>query len=238
MAQNKQDFYEDHSQNIGPKLNKLRAAVLGANDGIVSVAGLVVGVAGATDSKLVILTAGLAGLVAGAISMAAGEYVSVSSQRDTEQALLEQEKHELKNYPKDELNELVKLYQDKGLSQATAKKVASELTDRDVFMAHADAEHSIDPGELINPWHAAMASTAAFLAGAAIPLVAITLPPADIRVPIAFVSVVVALIITGMLSAKVGKAPVLPAIARVVSGGLIAMIITFSIGSLLGASNI
>lgn len=238
MAQNKQDFYEDHSQNIGPKLNKLRAAVLGANDGIVSVAGLVVGVAGATDSKLVILTAGLAGLVAGAISMAAGEYVSVSSQRDTEQALLDQEKHELKNYPKDEFHELVKLYQDKGLTQATAKKVASELTERDVFMAHADVEHSIDPHELVNPWHAAAASTAAFLAGAAIPLIAITAPPANIRIPIAFVSVVMALIITGVLSAKVGKAPVLPAIARVVSGGLVAMVITFSIGSLLGASNI
>lgn len=236
--QNKHDLYEDHSQNIGPKLNKLRAAVLGANDGIVSVSGLVVGVAGATDSKLVILTAGLAGLVAGAISMAAGEYVSVSSQRDTEQALLDQEKHELKNYPKDELHELVKLYQAKGLSQATAKKVASELTERDVFMAHADAEHSIDPDELVNPWHAAAASSAAFLAGAAIPLIAITVPPASIRIPVSFVSVVVALMITGTLSAKVGKAPVLPAIARVVSGGLIAMIITFSIGSLLGASNI
>ncbi|MBI2588792.1 VIT family protein [Candidatus Saccharibacteria bacterium] len=238
MTQNKHELYEDHSQNIGPKLNKLRAAVLGANDGIVSISGLVVGVAGATDSKVVILTAGLAGLIAGAISMAAGEYVSVSSQRDTERALLHQEKFELKNYPKDELHELVKLYQDKGLTQATAKKVASELTDRDVFMAHADAEHSIDPDELVNPWQAAIASTASFLAGAAVPLIAITVPPANMRIPIAFTSVVMALIITGTLSAKVGKAPVLPAIARVVSGGLIAMIITFSIGSLLGASNI
>ncbi|MBI2592005.1 VIT family protein [Candidatus Saccharibacteria bacterium] len=223
---------------MGPKLNKLRAAVLGANNGIVSISGLVVGVAGATDSKVVILTAGVAGLIAGGISMAAGEYVSVSSQRDTERALLHQEKFELKNYPKGEFHELVKLYQDKGLTQATANKVASELTDRDVFMAHADAEHSIDPDELVNPCQAAIASTASFLAGAAIPLIAITGPPANMRIPIAFVSAVIALILTGTLSAKVGKAPVLPAIARVVSGGLIAMVITFSIGSLLGASNI
>src|SRR3989344_733598 len=131
---------EAQGNNSGSKLNWLRASVLGANDGIVSIAGLVLGVAGATSSQSVILTAGIAGIVAGAISMAAGEYVSVSSSRDTEKALLKKEKHELLDYPKEEVEELVGIYKRKGLSEKTAKIVVKELTEKDAFVAHAEAE--------------------------------------------------------------------------------------------------
>jgi VIT1/CCC1 family predicted Fe2+/Mn2+ transporter len=135
------------------KLNWLRAAVLGANDGIVSIAGLVVGVAGANSSPAVIFTAGLAGVIAGAISMAAGEYVSVSSSRDTEQAMLEKERYELMHHPQEELEELALIYEKKGLSQKTAVLVAKELTEHDPIAAHFDAELGIDPnhGMLLLP---------------------------------------------------------------------------------------
>ena len=210
---------EEHSTNTGSKLNWLRASVLGANDGIVSIAGLVLGVAGATDSQTIIFTAGMAGIIAGAISMAAGEYVSVSSSRDTEKALLKKEKYELQHYPKQELEELVQIYEQKGLSRKTAETVAKELTDKDPYAAHIDAELGIDPDNLTNPWHAAFASAASFLAGAAIPLIAIIIPPASLRIPIAFLSVIVALALTGTISAKVGNANMGRAIIRVVSGG-------------------
>jgi VIT1/CCC1 family predicted Fe2+/Mn2+ transporter len=222
---------EPHIGGTGSRMNWLRAAVLGANDGIVSIAGLVVGVAGATSSRSVIFTAGLAGVIAGALSMAAGEYVSVSSQRDTEEALLTKERLELANSPEQELEELVALYEAKGLTRGTARQVASELTSRDAFAAHADAELHLNAEELTNPWHAAIASALAFLAGAMIPLVAIMLPPAEMRVPVAFISVVFALAITGALSAKVGGANMLRAATRVVIGGALAMLITYVVGS-------
>src|SRR3989338_2109415 len=155
--------HEMHARKSGAKLNWLRAAVLGSNDGIVSVASIVVGVAGASDSSGFILTAGVAGLVAGALSMAVGEYVSVSTQRDTEKALLEKERLELLNEPEEELDELASLYEAKGLSKATARTTAQELTAHDAFSAHVDAELHIDPNALTNPWHAAVASGASFL---------------------------------------------------------------------------
>lgn len=220
------------------KLNWLRASVLGANDGIVSIAGLVLGVAGATDSSTVIATAGVAGIIAGAISMAAGEYVSVSSSRDTERALLKKEKHELKLYPDAELLELIAIYERKGLSKETATTVAKELTQRDAFAAHVDAELHIDPHDLTNPWHAAIASAIAFLTGAFIPLVAIILPSPELRVPIAFGAVVVALAITGVVSAQVGGANPWKAAARVVAGGVVAMIVTYTVGRLFNVSGI
>lgn len=227
---------EPHTNNSGAKLNWLRAAVLGANDGIVSTAGLVVGVAGATNSSGVILAAGVAGLSAGAISMAAGEYVSVSSQRDTEKALLEKERRELEEMPEQELEELTTIYQAKGLSRTTAEKVANELTEKDAFAAHVDAELGIDPNALTNPVHAAVASAAAFFAGAIIPLLAIIFFPEPYKVPLTFVSVIIALACTGTLSAKVGDAPVLRATVRVVVGGALAMIVTYSVGRLFGVS--
>src|ERR1035437_4551374 len=173
------------------KLNWLRAAVLGADDGIVSVAGLVLGVAGATNSEGAILAAGIAGIVAGSISMAAGEYVSVSSSKDTEKAILEKERYELKNFPEKELKELAQIYREKGLTEKTAELVAKELSAKDVFAAHAHAELSIDPNNLINPWHAAFASAGSFLLGAAVPLITIVIFPAAVKVPVTFVAVII-----------------------------------------------
>lgn len=218
------------------KLNWLRAAVLGANDGIVSVAALVVGVAGATTDASIIFITGIAGLLSGALSMAVGEYVSVSSQRDTEEALLSKERKELEEQPDAELEELTGLYQAKGVSRETAERVARELTAHDVFAAHVEAELKIDPDELTNPWHAAFASGASFTVGAILPLLAITLPPAAQRIPITFVAVVVALAITGYLSARTSEAPVGKVLLRVILGGVIAMAVTFGIGTLFDVS--
>lgn len=229
---------EPHKSGHQSRLNWLRAAVLGANDGIVSTAGLVVGVAGATSSQTVIFTAGLAGIIAGAISMAAGEYVSVSSQRDSEKALLAKERYELLAFPEQELEELAVLYEEKGLTKRSAMLVAKELTERDAFAAHVDAELGIDPHNLTNPGHAAFASAASFLIGAVIPLVVILMSPVLLQVPITFVSVIIALAITGVLSAKTGGANVVNATFRVVLGGAIAMVVTYSIGQFFHVSGI
>lgn len=235
---NNQTHPEPHTSGQGAKLNWLRASVLGANDGIVSIAGLVMGVAGATDSSSTILAAGIAGIIAGAISMAAGEYVSVSSQRDSEKGLLIKECNELRDFPKEELEELALIYQKKGLRRNTALTVAKELTQHDAFAAHIDAELGIDPSNLTNPWHAAFASAVSFLIGAIIPLIAILLPSVSMRIPIAFMSVLVALALTGTLSAKIGGASVIRASTRVVIGGVIAMIVTYGIGTLFKVSGI
>jgi vacuolar iron transporter family protein len=229
---------EPHSTSTVNKLNWLRASVLGANDGIVSIAGLVLGVAGATNSSGAIITAGIAGIVAGAISMAAGEYVSVSSSRDTERALLRKEREELRKYPEAELLELISIYERKGLSPRTATIVAKELTEKDAFAAHVDAELGIDPDNLTDPWHAAIASAASFLAGAMIPLVTIILPPQELRVPVAFGSVIIALAATGVISAKVGGASPLRATIRVVVGGAVAMAVTYTIGRIFHISGV
>lgn len=230
--------HEPHTVKSTSKLNWLRASVLGANDGIVSVAGIVVGVAGASSNPHLILTAGIAGLVAGAISMAAGEYVSVSSSRDTEKAMLKKEKYELEHYPEEELEELAHLYEHKGLSSKTARLVAEELSAKDPYAAHIDAELNINPDDLTNPWQAAFASAASFLVGAIIPLVAILLFPQSIRIPMTFISVLIALAITGTISAKVSDANVLQATARVIIGGALAMIVTFGVGRLFNVSGV
>jgi VIT1/CCC1 family predicted Fe2+/Mn2+ transporter len=172
----------ERAPNVASRLNWLRAGVLGANDGIVSTAGLVVGVAGATRSSSLIFTAGMAGLVAGAVSMALGEYVSVSTQRDTQRVL------------------------------------------------------GIDGDDQSNPWQAAMSSAVSFTLGALIPLIAILLPPADFRVPVAFLSVLLALLLTGTLSAVLGGAGKQRAVVRVVAGGAVAMLVTYGIGQLVGPS--
>lgn len=226
--------HEPHTEATGPKLNWLRAAVLGANDGIVSVASIIVGVAGASNSEGFILTAGIAGITAGALSMAVGEYVSVSAQRDTEKALLEKERDELGTEPEAELAELTSLYQIKGLSRETASIVAKELSAHDVFAAHADIELHIDPNKLTNPWQAAVASAASFLAGGVIPLIAIIFSSADFRIIVTFISVVIALVITGALSAQAGGADKVKAIIRNVIGGALAMSVTYGIGKAFG----
>jgi VIT1/CCC1 family predicted Fe2+/Mn2+ transporter len=229
---------EPHAASFGGRLNWLRAGVLGANDGIVSIAGLVVGVAGATDDRSPILTAGVAGLLAGAVSMALGEYVSVSSQRDSERALIAKERRELATQPEAELRELVGIYEAKGLSTGTAEQVAQELTARDPVRAHLEAELGLDPEQLTNPWHAAGASALAFLLGALLPLAAVLLPPAGVRVPLTFVVVLVALAVTGAASARLGGASARTAVARVVLGGALGMAVTYGVGALVGASGV
>jgi len=229
---------EPHRPDLAQRLNWLRAGVLGANDGIVSVAAIVVGVAGATSSAGPILTAGAAGLVGGAISMALGEYVSVSSQSDSQRALIEKERRELAEQPEEELAELASMYQDKGLSEPTAWVVARELTDHDALAAHLSIELNIDEDDVPSPWHAALASAVAFTLGAILPMLAILLPPAAWRIPVTFVAVLLALGLTGWLGAYIGGGSRGRASARVVVGGALALAATFLIGHLLGASGI
>ena len=230
-----QDGDEPHSGGaLGSRLNWLRAGVLGANDGIVSVAGLVVGVAGATAARGPIATAGFAGLVAGAVSMALGEYVSVSSQRDSESALLAKERRELAEDPEAELAELTGLYEAKGLTPETARSVAEELTAKDALAAHVDAELGIDPDDLTSPWQAAGASALAFTLGGLLPLLAILLPAPAWRVPVTVVAVLAALALAGYLGARLGGARPSPAILRVVVGGALGLAATYGIGHLVG----
>lgn len=222
--------------NVGQRLNWLRAGVLGANDGIVSVAGVVVGVAAATPGNLAaIATAGIAALVAGAFSMAGGEYVSVSTQRDTERALIAKEKRELREQPEEELEELAGLYRQRGLSAELAKQVAQELTAHDALAAHAEVELGIDPDELTSPWRAALSSFIAFTVGALIPLAMILLPVGSEILNTAL-AVVLGLLLTGWISARLGGAPLLPAILRNVLMGSATMAATYLIGLLFGVA--
>jgi len=229
---------EPHSAGVASKLNWLRAGVLGANDGIVSVAAIVVGVAGATSNIAPIVTAGLAALVGGAISMALGEYVSVSSSRDSTHALIAKEKAELRDFPDEELAELAGLYRARGLSEKTAQKVAEELTAKDALKAHLETELNIDQDDVASPWHAAGASALAFVIGGVLPLLAILLPPDGTRIPVTFAVVLIALAITGWISAQIGGTPKPRAVARVVLGGAAALLATFVIGTLLGTSGV
>jgi len=225
-------------EGLASRLNWLRAGVLGANDGIVSVAAIVVGVAGATSNNAPILAAGVAGLVGGAVSMALGEYVSVSSQRDTQRALIVKERKALEDQPEAELAELARLYEAKGLSAATAKKVAAELTERDALGAHLETKLHIDENDVVSPWHAALASALAFTVGGILPLLAILLISASVRIPATFAVVLIALAITGAAGARIGGSPALRATVRVVVGGAIALAATYLIGNLLGASGV
>jgi VIT1/CCC1 family predicted Fe2+/Mn2+ transporter len=217
-------------------LNWLRAGVLGANDGIISTAGLVIGVAAATTDTTEIAVAGLAGLAAGAVSMALGEYVSVSTQRDTERALIEKERRELEEMPAAEHRELVGLLRRRGLSDATSRRVADELTERDALAAHLNLELGLDREDLANPWAAALSSAVAFATGAVLPLAAILIPPASVRIVVAFLAVLVALSLTGVVSSRLGGSPARTAVLRLVGGGALAMIVTFGIGQLLGVA--
>ena len=227
---------QPHHGSVASKLNWLRAAVLGANDGIVSTAGIVIGVAAATADRGPVLTAGIAGLAAGALSMAVGEYVSVSTQRDTERALLNTESQELKLQPDAELDELTALYEARGLSTQTARRAAVELTAHDPLAAHAELELRINPDELTNPWLAAISSAVSFTVGALLPLIAILLPPASARIAVTVAAVLLALAITGWVAARLGGAKPLRPVLRVTAGGALAMAITFAIGNLVGAT--
>jgi VIT1/CCC1 family predicted Fe2+/Mn2+ transporter len=211
---------------------------IGANDGIVSIAALVVGVAAATSDLGPIIVAGVAGIIAGSLSMALGEYVSVSSQRDSEASLIARERRELIEHPDEELRELAEIYENKGLSKKTAALVAKELTEKDAFAAHLDAELGIDERTLTNPWHAALSSALSFLAGAALPMLAITLPPEELRIPLTFVASLIALALTGGVGAYLGQSPLMRPVLRVVLGGTLALGLTWLIGNLLGGGTV
>ena len=229
---------EPHGQGLAARLNWLRAGVLGANDGIVSVAAIVVGVAAATPEIGPIVTAGLAGLVGGALSMAVGEYISVSSQRDSQRALIAKERQELLSRPDEELEELAGLYQARGLTAETARRVAIELTAHDALAAHLAAELNIDESEVASPWAAAGSSAIAFVSGAILPFAAIVLLPEAVRIPLTFVIVALVLAGTGALGARIGGSPLLRATVRVTVGGALALAATFIIGSLLGTTGV
>lgn len=228
--------YEPHRVSHLAKLNWLRAGVLGANDGIVSISALVVGVAAATSDIGPIMIAGVAGIAAGAISMGLGEYVSVSSQRDSEIALIDKEKRELIEQPEVELAELQEIYENKGLSAVTAKQVAKELTAHDPIRAHLEAELNILEAHIVNPWHAAFSSTGSFLVGALLPFLTVLLAAEQFRIPATIAASIIALAGTGAAGAYLGGSSMLKSVIRVVVGGSAALAITFAIGSLFNTS--
>ena len=227
---------EPHGGSVAGRLNWLRAGVLGANDGIISTAGLVIGVAAATTNRSEIATAGIAGLVAGAVSMALGEFVSVSSQRDTERGLIDIERGELERIPGAERAELIGLLEDRGVRRENAMAVADDLTQRDALRAHLSLELGINQEELASPWAAAGSSAVAFSIGALLPLLGILFSPASARIVVTFAAVLLGLVITGWLSAYLGRARKRVAIACLVVGGALAMLVTFGIGRLVGTA--
>jgi VIT1/CCC1 family predicted Fe2+/Mn2+ transporter len=221
---------------LARRLNWLRAGVLGANDGIVSTAGIVMGVAGATVESGPILIAGVAALVAGSISMAGGEYASVSAQRDSEIAALAKERKELKENPEGEMLELAEYYRHRGISESLSNQIAKELSAKDPIRTHAEAELGISSDEHVSPGAAAIASFIAFALGSALPIVAIAGPWIDYREVATVASVVVALALTGYFGAKIGKAKPLRAVVRNVVVSLLTMGIAFAIGTVLGVA--
>lgn len=214
----------------------LRAAVLGANDGLISTASLVVGVAAADSSPAAILVAGIAGVTAGALSMAAGEYVSVSSQRDVERAELERERAELASAPEAELEELVAIYRRRGLDEPLAREVAVALSQHDRLRVHARDELGIDVDALANPVQAALASAASFVVGAVVPVLVVGLAPAGVRIASTMAVALVGLVALGAAAARIGGAPTARAAARVFVGGALALFVSLAIGRLTGTA--
>ncbi|SUD90686.1 VIT1/CCC1 transporter family protein [Psychrobacter phenylpyruvicus] len=223
-------------KHLSDRNNWLRAAVLGANDGLISTASLLVGIAAANQSHESLLLTGFASLTAGALSMAAGEYISVSSQADTEKADLKKEQYELHHNPERELLELTRIYEKRGLEPELAQQVAKALTEHNALETHARDEIGITEVSQANPLQAAIASALAFIAGGVLPVIGIFLFPADTLVYSLAVLTVVGLMILGVVSARLGGAPVVPATARVVTWGVLAMIATSIIGNLFGVS--
>jgi VIT1/CCC1 family predicted Fe2+/Mn2+ transporter len=224
-------------RHLSHRTGWLRAAVLGANDGIVSTAAIIVGVAAADSGRAAILTAGVAGLVAGAASMAAGEYVSVSSQADAERADLELERRELRTDPVGERAELARIYRERGLSGPLAEAVADELSARDDLLAvHARDELGMTALSHARPLQAAGASAAAFTAGASLPLIAVILAPASGRIAITMAATTAALAVTGWAGARLGGAPPARGTIRVVVWGIAAMLLTMAVGRLVGTA--
>jgi VIT1/CCC1 family predicted Fe2+/Mn2+ transporter len=220
--------------HLSYRSNWLRAAVLGANDGILSTASLVLGVAASGASSVAIVTAGIAGLVAGALSMAAGEYVSVSSQRDAERADIRLEERELRRDPQGELRELAGLYEQRGLPPALASEVALSLSRRGALEAHTREELGLDTARLARPFQAAWTSALSFATGAALPLLAVAATPAAARAGATVIVALMALGLLGDLGARLGGAPRRRATVRVLAWGAAAMAITGGIGALVG----
>jgi len=214
----------------------LRAAVLGSDDAIVSTASLMIGVAASAATEQSILIAGVAGLVAGAMSMAAGEYVSVSSQRDAEQADIDQEKRELATEPRAELRELATIYEKRGLEPALAMKVAEQLSKHDRLGAHMRDELGIDRAALARPLQAALVSAASFATFALIPILALLAAPVALRLPVIALASLASLSVLGAFGGYLGGAPILRAAVRVTVGGGLAMAVTAAIGRLFGAA--
>ncbi|MGE6698720.1 VIT1/CCC1 transporter family protein [Hyphomonas sp. NPDC076900] len=228
------DPYLPKEHHYSQRTGWLRASVLGANDGIVSTASLMIGVASAAASASDILVAGIAGLVAGAMSMAAGEFVSVSSQADTEMADLEIERLALHKFPEEELDELTQIYIDRGVEPVTARSVAEQLTRHDALSAHARDEIGLTEVASANPIQAAWSSAGSFSAGATLPLIAAALAPSGTVTPVVAAVSLLALAILGWLSAKAGGAKKRRAVIRVVFWGAAAMLITGLIGAAVG----
>ena len=224
-----------HSENhLVARIGWLRAAVLGANDGIISTASLMVGVASAASSSSEVMVAGVAGLVAGAMSMAAGEYVSVSSQSDTEKADLAREREELAVQPEFELEELTQIYVERGVAPALARQVAEQLMARDALGTHAREELGITDMTTARPVQAALTSAATFAAGAALPIVTATLAPASHLVAIVSGMSLIFLAVLGALGARAGGAAILHPTIRVAFWGAFAMGLTAAVGALVG----
>lgn len=221
---------------LAERLNWLRAGVLGANDGIVSVAATVVGVAAATSQVTPVLLAGVAAVIAGALSMAVGEYVSVASAADSQRTIIGTLRSTLRREPAVELENLAEAYRTQGLSAQTAHAVARELTQHNPLSAHLKSRWHLDIDEVLNPWHAAIASAIAFLAGSSLPLLMILLTPVETRIPLTAGAVLVALAVTGFVGARVGGAKPLRPVLRIVLGGSLALFATWLVGSLLGVA--
>ncbi|WP_163654630.1 VIT family protein [Listeria sp. PSOL-1] len=223
-----------NKKSISQNLNILRAGVLGANDGIVSTAGIVIGVAGATTHLNTIFISGIAGLVAGALSMAGGEYVSVSTQKDTEKAAIQTEREEIAADYQGELKELATFYENKGLAKDLAYQVAFELMAKDALNAHAESELGLNPNNYVNPWNAALSSMLSFSVGALLPLLTILLFPPNVRIGLTFLVVLASLGLTGYISAYLGSAPKRNAVLRNMCVGMLTMIITYLVGLWVG----
>lgn len=218
------------------RVNRLRAGVLGANDGIVSVAGLAVGVAGATTDTRWLLIAGLAALIAGALSMAMGEYVSVSTQRDTDRALIARTREQLAIQPEVEHDHLVDALTETGIPSDVVESVADSLERHDALGAHTRFRHNVEDEAVVSPWGAAVTSLISFAIGGVIPLVAILAAPPVLRLPATMAAVVVALALLGLASATLGQANARRATLRTIVGGLLAILVTYGIGAALGVA--
>jgi VIT1/CCC1 family predicted Fe2+/Mn2+ transporter len=229
------DVIVTRSGRILSRLNWLRAGVLGANDGIVSTAALIFGVAGASASHATIMLAATASVAAGALSMAAGEYVSVSTQRDLEVAELARERADLKKDPEKQLRLLARLFEQRGVEPKVAAEVSRQMSAKDALSVHARAELGIDPEAVTNPWAAAFASLVAFTVGGLIPIVAMLLSPRLAEIWVTGAAVIVAMALTGGVSARLGQIPAGRSVIRNVAGGLLAMAVTFGVGKIIGA---